>query len=71
MPLHGAFLIDGNGLVRWQDIRFEPFMDAPFLLAESKRLLAQMSASHTEDGRRKTVDGIVTAGSVFTIPKGK
>ena len=39
MPLHGAFLIDGKGLVRWQDIRFEPFMEARFLLDESKRLL--------------------------------
>lgn len=41
MPLHGTFLIDGNGLVRWQDIRFEPFMDANFVLNEAKRLLAQ------------------------------
>lgn len=41
MPLHGAFLIDGKGRVRWQDIRFEPFMDAHFLLEEAKRLIAQ------------------------------
>ena len=40
-PLHGTFLIDGNGLVRWQDISFEPFREAKFLLGESKRLLAQ------------------------------
>jgi peroxiredoxin len=40
-PLHGTFLVDGNGLVRWQDISFEPFMQADFLLAEAKRLLAQ------------------------------
>ncbi|MBK8002276.1 MAG: redoxin domain-containing protein [Verrucomicrobia bacterium] len=39
MPLHGTFLIDGQGLVRWQDISFEPFTDTKFLLAESKRLL--------------------------------
>lgn len=39
-PLHGTFLIDGNGLVRWQDISYEPFMKADFLLAEAKRLLA-------------------------------
>jgi len=38
-PLHGAFLIDGAGRVRWQDISFEPFSDVRFLLAESKRLL--------------------------------
>ncbi len=39
MPLHGAFLIDGQGLVRWQDISFEPFTDTKFLLTEAKRLL--------------------------------
>ena len=37
--LHGTFLIDGEGLVRWQDIGFQPFRDANWLLAESKRLL--------------------------------
>ncbi len=40
-PLHGTFLIDRDGLVRWQDIGSEPFLDAKFLLEESKRLLAQ------------------------------
>ena len=45
IPLHGTFLIDGNGLVRWQDISFEPFMDATFLLNEAKRLLAMVKAS--------------------------
>jgi peroxiredoxin len=40
-PLHGTFLIDGAGLVHWQDIGHEPFMDPEFLLKESKRLLAQ------------------------------
>jgi peroxiredoxin/tetratricopeptide (TPR) repeat protein len=39
MPLHGAFLIDGDGLVRWQDISFEPFTETKFLLSEAKRLL--------------------------------
>jgi peroxiredoxin len=38
-PLHGTFLIDGDGLVRWQDISFQPFMQTDFLLAETKRLL--------------------------------
>lgn len=41
LPLHGTFLIDGQGLVRWQDISFEPFQDTKFLLAESQRLLKQ------------------------------
>lgn len=39
MPLHGAFLIDGAGLVRWHDIGYDPFMDADFVLGEAKRLL--------------------------------
>lgn len=41
VPLHGTFLIDGNGRIRWQDISYDPFMDIEFLLKESKRLLAQ------------------------------
>ena len=38
-PLHGTFLIDKKGKIRWQDISYEPFMDHEFLLNESKRLL--------------------------------
>jgi peroxiredoxin len=38
-PLHGTFLIDADGLIRWQDISYEPFMDGKFLLREAKRLL--------------------------------
>ena len=33
------FFIDGAGLVRWQDISYEPFQDTKFLLGEAKRLL--------------------------------
>ena len=40
-PLHGTFLIDRGGLVRWQDISYEPFTKISFLLKESKRLLSQ------------------------------
>ncbi len=40
IALHGTFLIDGDGLVRWQDIGFQPFRDAKWLLGESKRLLS-------------------------------
>lgn len=40
-PLHGTFLIDEAGLVRWQDISHEPFMNPEFLLKESQRLLNQ------------------------------
>lgn len=42
-PLHGVFLVDGQGLIRWQDISHEPFKDVRFLLAESKRQLLQIS----------------------------
>ena len=38
-PLHGTFLIDKQGRVRWQDISYEPFMDHAFLLREAERLL--------------------------------
>jgi peroxiredoxin len=41
MPLHGTFLLDGSGLVRWQDISFQPFMETQFLLGEAKRLLGR------------------------------
>jgi peroxiredoxin len=39
-PLHGVFLIDAHGQVRWQDISFEAFRDPKWLLDESRRLLA-------------------------------
>ncbi|MGV3605897.1 MAG: redoxin domain-containing protein [Planctomycetaceae bacterium] len=41
-PLHGTFIIDANGLVRWQDISFEPFMDHKFVIQEAKRTLTQV-----------------------------
>ena len=40
-PLHGTFLIDPDGQVRWQDVSYEPFTDIDFILTEAKRLLAQ------------------------------
>jgi peroxiredoxin len=39
-PLHGTFLIDKDGLIRWQETGAEPFKDAAFLLQETKRLIA-------------------------------
>ena len=45
--LHGTFLVDANGLVRWQDISYEPFMDVDFLLKESVRLLTMDPAAKT------------------------
>lgn len=38
-PLHGTFLIDADGFIRWQHISYEPFMEAGFLLDEARRLL--------------------------------
>lgn len=38
-PLHGTFLLDGHGKVRWQDVGYQPFDNTTFLLAELKRLL--------------------------------
>ena len=35
-----AFFIDAQGLVRWQDTSYEPFMDTKFVLGETKRLMA-------------------------------
>lgn len=40
VPLHGTFLIDGNGKIRWFDLGAEPFMDASFVLKEARRLLS-------------------------------
>ena len=42
-PLHGTFLIDGEGNTLWQDISYEPFMEPQFLLKESQRLVKQRS----------------------------
>ncbi|MDA1232725.1 MAG: redoxin domain-containing protein [Planctomycetota bacterium] len=38
--LHGTFVIDGNGRIRWQDISYDPFMDTDFLISEGKRLMS-------------------------------
>ena len=40
MPLHGTFLIDKGGRIRWQEIGYEPFMKGEWLLEECVRLLA-------------------------------
>jgi len=50
--LHGTFLIDVNGLIRWQDISYEPFMDIDFLLKESSRLL------HLDPNVTKAFEGV-------------
>jgi peroxiredoxin len=39
VPLHGTFLIDAEGRIRWHDLGAEPFMNVNFLWTESRRLL--------------------------------
>lgn len=39
LPLHGTFLVDAGGRVRWQDIGAEPFEQFDWLLTEARRLL--------------------------------
>ena len=51
VPLHGTFLVDALGDVRWQDVSHEPFTEIDFLLKEAKRLLANDSAK-TEVGAK-------------------
>ena len=51
VPLHGTFLVDALGDVRWQDVGHEPFTEIDFLLKEAKRLLANDSAK-TELGSK-------------------
>ena len=50
-PLHGVYVVDGSGLIRWQHISFEPFMKPLFLLEEAKRLLALPAAPTAVAGR--------------------
>jgi len=38
--LHGTFIVDTRGKIRWQDINFEPFMDLDFLIKEGRRLVS-------------------------------
>jgi peroxiredoxin len=53
IPLHGTYLVDGAGLIRWQDIGYEPFRDAKWLLGETKRLLSIPAANQTTAARAK------------------
>jgi peroxiredoxin len=57
IALHGTFLIDGDGLCRWQDVSFQPFLDVDFVLAESKRLLSRPVAP-VEPGARVIPDSL-------------
>ena len=50
-PLHGTFLVDANGLIRWQHISYEPFMRPEFLLQEAQRLLKFSGAAPAVAGK--------------------
>lgn len=39
-PLHAVALVDAQQRLRWLDVSYKPFMELPFLVEESKRLLA-------------------------------
>jgi len=56
LALHGTFVIDADGDVRWQDISYEPFMDPDFVLNEAQRLLDQSSVSSADKENRKSKD---------------
>jgi peroxiredoxin len=43
-PMHGTFLVDAEGRVRFRDISDEPFNNPGFLLKEGKQLLSVASA---------------------------
>ena len=47
--LHGTFVIDGDGRIRWQDISYEPFMDPAFVLKEAQRLIGLDTPAATSD----------------------
>ncbi len=47
LPLHATIFVNGEGLIGWQDISFEPFMDVDFVLREAKRQLARSSLKPT------------------------
>ena len=43
-PMHGTFLVDAQGRIRFRDISDEPFNNPTFVLKEGKELLSVASA---------------------------
>lgn len=62
-PLHATIFIDGAGLVRWQDIGFEPFRDAKFVLKEARRQLSfsTVKSQAAEAARESTTPATAVA----------
>ena len=63
-PLHGTFLIDGDGRIRWQDISYQPFMEHEFLLGEAQRLLSQEVPDSVDPRTTHKVDSKAGNGKV-------
>ena len=62
--LHGTFVIDAHGKIRWQDISYEPFMDTDFLIKEGRRLISFDSLNPATHAVNATIaDDLIT---VFT-----
>lgn len=59
VPLHGTFLIDANGAVRFQNISFNPFMDIRFLKDESARVTRMLGGASA---------GVASARSANSAP---
>ena len=53
IPLHGTYLLDAAGLIRWQDISYRPFRDGKWLLGEAKRLLSIPASAPGENTAAK------------------
>jgi peroxiredoxin len=49
-PLHGTFLIDAQGAVRWQQIGDRPFNDPAFVLGQAKQLSSRAAALGSASG---------------------
>ena len=70
-PLHGTFVIDKQGKVRWHDISYEPFMDPNFVLNEAKRLLSQseVKLAGRKQTTKKPVPVTTTSSKQKSTPK--
>lgn len=68
-PLHGTFLVDGAGLVRWQDISFDPFIQVDFLLAEAQRLLKLPASPTLVTSARKATASSKKGAELLATPR--
>jgi alkyl hydroperoxide reductase subunit AhpC len=52
-PLHGTFLVDANGYVRFQRVSAEPFLDVEFIKAETERVTRLLKAGSPAPNRKE------------------